>query len=101
MKASCHLPGSDTQYRYSAVHQLLGNPVDGRVALCTDQDLIFAVQGLVDGFYKSGGLSGPRRTVNDGYVFGAKYFVDCCFLSAVQPRETDRIGFPPAGGLLA
>ena len=31
------------------VHQLLGDPIDGHIALRADQDLILAVQRLIDG----------------------------------------------------
>ncbi len=69
----------------------LRNPVYGHVALGAYQYLAFAVERLVDGFHKGGGLARSRRAVHDHHVFGAQHFVDGSFLRGVQPRETYRL----------
>jgi len=79
------------QHSHTPVGQFLRNPVYGHVALGAYQYLAFAVERLVDGFHKGGGLARSRRAVHDHHVFGTQHFVDGNFLRGVQPRETYRL----------
>ena len=85
---------ADAQHVDTSVHQFLGNPVHGHVALRTYQHLRFPVQCLVDGLDKRCCLAGSGRTVYDGYILGAENLVYGAFLGRVQPREADGIELP-------
>ena len=61
---------ADAQDIDAAVHQFLGDPVDGHIALGADQHLILATEGFVDSLDEGGGLAGTGRAVNDSYILG-------------------------------
>ena len=91
----------DAQYTHAPVDQLLTDPVDGHVALCADQHLIFPVEGFINGFHQRGCLSRSGRAVYDGHILGMQHLVDRLFLRGVQPRETHRLKRESGYGLCA
>ena len=40
-----------TQYRDATIHELLADPIDSHIRLCTDQHLALTTQSLADGFH--------------------------------------------------
>ena len=62
---------ADAQDIDASVNEFLGDPVDGHVALGTDQYLVLATEGLVNGLDEGGGLAGAWRTVNDRHILGS------------------------------
>ena len=80
---------ADAQDIDAAVDKFFRDPVDGHVALGTDQHLILPSKRLVDGFDKGRGLAGARRTVDDGHILGAQDLVDSIFLGVVQIGEVE------------
>ena len=79
---------ADAEHGHTSIDQLLANPIDRHIALCTHQYLVLAVKRLVDGLYQCGGLSGARRTVYDGHILGIEHLVYGLFLCGVEPRES-------------
>ena len=62
---------SNAEHLYATVCQLLADPVDGGIALCTDHHLGFPAQHFVDGFHECGGFSRSRWSVDDEDILGA------------------------------
>ena len=67
----------------TAVDEFFRDPIDGHVALGTDQDLVFAAEGFVDGLDEGRGLAGAGRAMDDGDVFGAENFIHRILLGAI------------------
>ena len=67
----------------TTVDEFFRDPVDGHVALGTDQDLVFAAEGLVDGLDEGRGLAGAGRAMDNGNVFGAEDFIHRILLGAI------------------
>ena len=64
------------EYLDASVYQLFGNPIDSHIALRADQNLVFAVQCLIDGLDKRGRLSRAWRAMNDGDIFRSQDLID-------------------------
>ena len=90
---------ADAEDVQAAVDQLLGNPVDGHVALGAYQHLRLAAQRLVDGFDEGCRLARAGRAVDDGYIFSTQHLVDGMRLGGVQVVEA-HVGESVGLGLL-
>ena len=61
---------ADSEDVDAPIDQLFGYPIHGGIALGTDEDLIFAMEGLEDGLDKGCRLPRPRGTVDNAHFFG-------------------------------
>ena len=78
---------ADAQDIDASVNKFLGDPVDGHVALGTDQYLVLATEGLVNGLDEGGGLAGARRAMDDGDIFRPENLIHRILLGTVQVGE--------------
>ena len=81
---------ADAEDGDAPIHQFLGDPIDGRVALGAHQHLGLPMEGLVDRLHQRGGLPGAGRAMYDGHLFGRQDPVDSGLLRGVEPGETER-----------
>ena len=82
---------ADAEYVDASVDEFFRDPVDGHIALGTDQYLVLAAECLVDGLDEGGGLAGTWWAVDNGDILSAEDLVDSIFLSAVQVGEVQGV----------
>ena len=81
---------ANTQHVDTPVYEFLADPVNRHVALCTDKYLTLAHQRLVDSLNKRRCLTRSWRPMNNRHVFSPQHFVDCAFLSHIEPGKRHR-----------
>ena len=60
----------DAQDGDASIYQLLGDPIDSRVALGAHQHLRLSMQGLVDRLHQCGSLACSGRAMHDSDLLG-------------------------------
>ena len=92
---------SHAQHGHASVCQLSRNPIDGRVALCTNQHLRFAAQHLTHGLHQRGGFARARRAMHHQHITGTQHIGHGSGLGSIEPRQMGRqltagapLGFP-------
>ena len=79
-----------SQHIDATINEFLRYPVNGHIALCTHQHLVFTSQCLIDSLHEGCGLSRSRRTMYHSHILCPQYPIDGLFLCMVQIWEMHR-----------